>query len=324
MDKLKFNNTFCPLLFVQQYINTKKEMAVCCFSNKIISSDLDFNSNDYKDIRNTMLNGSWSDHCQNCQKLEEQKLISPRQKAVKDIYLSHKDIVDEQVQNHTNGLSVHPHFYDLRISNLCNLTCQMCDAEHSSSIAKLKKTPTEFLSYEPSIDINPNTFKLYLAGGEPFLIKKFIQFLDSITNLDCEIVVNTNGTIINEKLLTALQRFKNVNITLSLDGYKELNDKIRRGSNWDTIVKNMQIFIERGFSIHVNTVLQKDNVNELLALGEFLDNKVSKWTLSELIEPYEMQWIHADIDKNQISPLMELKLVKMNIASVYLLNKILT
>lgn len=325
-NNLAFNNPFCPLPFIHQHVNTKKESKVCCFAGEdgYVTTDMDFNADGYKFVRDDILSNKWPSQCSSCKLKEEQKLISPRQNAVRDLYLKHKNLVDSQIELYKKGHDLQPYYYDLRFSNLCNLACQTCSASNSSTIAKTLKNPDVFLSYEPDMDINPNAVKVYLAGGEPFLIKKFVDFLNKIENTDCEIVVNTNGTIITSGLLIALKRFKTVSITLSLDGYGKLNDKIRIGSNWDQIVKNLQTFKDNGFLIHVNTVIQKDNINELYELGLFLDeNGITKWSMYELDDPEEFVWTHAQIDVEKVRKVLELKIVKKNLELTTLINKIL-
>ena len=70
----------------------------------------------------------------------------------------------------------------------------MCDAKSSSSIAKRQGINRPFLTWEQGDDINHDSVRVYLAGGEPFLIKSFSDSLNKITNMDCEIVINTNCT----------------------------------------------------------------------------------------------------------------------------------
>lgn len=324
-NKLAFNNAFCPLLFIHQHINTNKEMRVCCFStvHGKVSDNHDFNSVEYKTIRDNSLRNEWSPQCVICKTAEENKELSYRQFAIKD-FRSHKDLINSQVELHKSGKDIQPYFYDLRISNLCNLMCQTCEPSKSSSIAKSLNQDLPFLTFEPEVDVNPNAIKIYLAGGEPFMIKKFIKILKQVENLDCEVVVNTNGTIINEQMLAALKRFKNVNITLSLDGYSTLNDKIRKGSNWNVILRNLQIFKDCGFSIHVNTVLQKDNVNELYDLGKFLEEQsIFKWSITELLYPEEFKWEHATVNKTAVMKILELDIIKNNIGATSMINKIL-
>ena len=68
-------------------------------------------------------------------------------------------------------------------------------------------------------------------------------------------------------MIDSLSRFKNVSITLSLDGYNEINSSIRKNSDWNTIDKNIDLFKSLGYGIHINTVVQKDNINNLQSVN---------------------------------------------------------
>ena len=270
-----------------------------------------------------MLDNVSVDLCQKCYADEDLNKISSRQTGIKDMKVF-ESLLQDQINKHISGEELEPFWYDLRISNNCNLSCQTCGPTSSSSIAKSMNIENQHLSFEPEMEINPNSIRIYLAGGEPFMIKRFVDVLESVENKDCEIVVNTNGTIITKALTKALSYFNNVCITVSLDGFSNLNEKIRIGSNWNVIDANINIFKKLGFHLHAQTVLQKDNINDLLTLGHYIENAgFTRWTLIELDEPIQFSWKMADqIDQEHLENLMKLKIVNKNISSIYLLNSV--
>ena len=141
----------------------------------------------YKDIfsiqeENKMLKNKVVTECAGCYKLENNKEISPRQKANRE-WKKHLNLLDKAIHNHLNEKTIKPVWYDLRTSNLCNLECQMCDAKSSSSIAKRQGINRPFLTWDIDTNINPESVRVYLAGGEPFLIKSFSDRLNKITNM---------------------------------------------------------------------------------------------------------------------------------------------
>lgn len=314
---LEFGQSFCVYPFLHLHIDTEKNLRLCCISKDAVQkNNLDFNSIEFDNIRKKLIENKKIKNCEKCYNLEKNKTISPRQKAIVEF--------KDQIEDIFNNNQFDPIWYDLRISNNCNLTCQMCNYKESSSIAKKLGYNNSHLSYEPDIDINPDVRRIYLAGGEPFLIKKFVKYLEQVKNINCEIVVNTNGTIVTNGLLNQLKRFKNVNITLSLDGYDSLNEKIRQGSNWIDIDRNIDIFLQNNFSIHVNTVVQKDNINHLLELNDYLESKnISKWSLSPIngCENLVVDKNHVDFEKIEI--LKTKKLISQNVSNVLFLNNIL-
>ena len=157
------------------------------------------------------------------------------------------------------------------------------------------------------------------------MIKKFSKMLAEISNTDCEIIVNTNATIVTKPLLDQLKRFKNVHIVVSIDGYDTINTQIRRGSNWNTIVKNIKLFQDCGFDVLVNSVLQRDNVNHIYELGSFLESVgIEDWIISPLFVPENLKWENQqNINYADLRKTAELSSVKRNENSLSLLQHIL-
>jgi organic radical activating enzyme len=316
--ELKFGQKFCVYPFVHYHVNTNKQRYICCKSQIPVTEDR------LKDIRSLMLNNDSVTECDPCYKLEEQKLISYRQQAIKDyIPITHK--VTDAIDDHINGKIPTPVDYDFRYSNLCNLECQMCGPDYSSAIAIKKNLDIKFLKSEPQIDINSEAVRIYLAGGEPFLIKSFSSLLHRVTNKNCEIVINTNATILTEHLMSELDQFSNVSFIVSIDGYGKLNEYIRKNSIWESIENNIQILASRygGYKqINVNTVVQKENINHLLELGTWLEEKqINTWRLTLLTHPEEYQYFNNK-SINVPNDLFKLSLINQNIANVLILNKL--
>lgn len=330
-DRLKKHKaagkSFCPYLFLHYHADTDKKSKVCCHSTRPLADELiDFNHSEYQKIRQKILDGKRIKYCSKCYEAEDQGFVSLRQRTIDDVVESNKtkelfDNVDQFIENKP----IEPLWYDLRISNNCNLSCRMCGPKYSSTWAQLTGDENTHLGFEPEIEISPDAYKIQLAGGEPFMIKRFASMLEKIKNTECEIVVNTNGTIVTDALFNQLCRFKTVQIVLSLDGYGDLNNYIRRGSNWNAIVNNIKLFQQAGFNLLVNTVVQRDNVSYLGQLGDFLQSvNINDWLLSNLFEPDEFRWEHCDnIDFDDVRKTLNMFAVQRNQISVSLLEKIL-
>lgn len=319
--------TFCPYLFLHYHLDTDKATKLCCHAtNSINGKQIDFNDSLYDNLRKKILNGERLSFCSRCYEAEDNGFTSLRQRCINDIESLRKtDFLMDQVNKFFAGAKIEPVWYDLRISNNCNLSCIMCGPMYSSTWAKRVGEENAHLLYEPDIEISPNTYKIQLAGGEPFMIKKFAKMLSEIDNTECEIVVNTNATIVTKPLLDQLKRFRNVWIVVSVDGYAELNDRIRRGSDWNTVVKNIKLFQECGFNVLVNTVLQRDNVNHIYELGSFLETiGIEDWIISPLFVPEDMRWEKQEnIFYDGLEKTIELYSVKRNENSLSLIQHIL-
>ena len=111
--------------------------------------------------------------------------------------------------------------------------------------------------------------------------KKFVQFLLKKCNIDT-LFIPTNG-ILTEKILSAnrricLKKFPNISVSInpSLDGMADYHDKNRGLSGTfskcvETIKKLTDLKKKyRNLQVIVNSVINRDNLEELKKLMEFL------------------------------------------------------
>jgi len=278
-NRLKFGDSFCVLPFIHKHVDLGGKQRLCCNSDETVTQDR------INEVRQLMLAGNPVGECVKCVACESTNRISERQNQSKD-WLKHLDI-QNWIENCTEVS------YDLRYSNLCNLRCQTCGPYASSAWAKFLQKNDVYKSWEPdSIDINPDAKRIYLAGGEPFLIKSFSKALNNVTNTDCEIVVNTNATILTDHMIEALTRFSNVCFVLSIDGIGPVIEQIRTGCNWKTIQDNIiKLRNKLDPNFMVNTVLQKDNIDDVPNIANWIDSQnISNWHVTVLTSPEQYHY----------------------------------
>ena len=281
-DVLVREHSFCVLPFIHKHIDLNNEQKVCCASNDLIDERR------LVEIRQSMMNNQPVPECVNCLKQEQSKTFSERQLITREWMRRYPDINYNEPQE----LS-----YDLRYSNLCNLRCQTCDAKNSSEWARHLGQEDVYKTVEPeSIELNPDAKRIYLAGGEPFMIKSFSRMLESMSNNDCEIVINTNATILTDHMLNALKPFTNVCFVLSIDGTGETIERIRTLCSWDMINTNIDVLRDKlDPNFMVNTVVQKDNVDNIPELAKWIDDQgIDIWHTTICTDPEEFHYKHYD------------------------------
>lgn len=276
------NKSFCIFPFIEMLVNYD-HTTVCCRSNRPITRWQDLNDFEtdpgYRTIREKMLAGELiPEHCSACYRLENQGMISARQQETVEWAqrLGIKNL--EQLANIKK-----PAYYEVRASNKCNLQCRMCNPESSHLIEReyrkigiIPKTQITRQKYKTGFDIVDfdQASKIYIAGGEPTVMKEFYEFLQRCieqNKTNVELLINTNGTNINAKLLSLLPNFKNLHFVFSIDGYDRLNYYIRWPSRWQDIISNWQELRSRGHQIHVNTTVSIYNIASLHHLYQFID-----------------------------------------------------
>lgn len=161
----------------------------------------------------------------------------------------------------------------LRISltERCNLRCFYCMPEEGIAL----RDKAEFMTSEEIIHI-AKTFvglgvkKIRLTGGEP-LIKKDIQsIIRQLGELPIELAITTNGVLV-DKYIEDFKRARIKSINVSLDSLK--TDKVNQITRRDygtRIRNNINLLIQEGFNVKVNTVLIKGtNDDEIIDFVEW-------------------------------------------------------
>lgn len=153
--------------------------------------------------------------------------------------------------------------------NTCNLDCYMCipydsstrlatihsdDLKDEKIFTKFAKTTPEKLDQntiddiiEDIVSIAPYIYNLKLIGGEPLVMKKFYRLLERIVESGeakhMTVKYQTNmSTLEFEKIKISkfISHFHIFEFTVSLDSIGKANNYIRRRSNWEEIVRNIE------------------------------------------------------------------------------------
>lgn len=161
---------------------------------------------------------------------------------------------------------------DIRWTNLCNFACVYCSSEFSSKWAqelnKHHEQPSEVQLEEFKQYIFENASKLkhvYLAGGEPLLMKQNQELLDILLeqNPDVNLRINTNLSKTNTKVFDTICKFKNVHWTISVETIEQEFEYIRYGGKWQDFLDNLKIVRETGHKISFNMLYFLLNHNSL-------------------------------------------------------------
>lgn len=298
------NKSFCIHPWTLQ-IEENGQMVLCPRSSVKISDKKPSNINwhtdpGYKKVRQSMIEGKQlHDHCKVCYDYEAKGIESYRQFETKE-WANRLRL--ESVNDLTNIKK--PYFFDVRLSNKCNLMCRSCNPDFSNLIEKELKEfkithPTvPVRSYKYSnlahIDINELTkmHRVYLTGGEPTVMQEVYDWMQECidknkTNFD--FTLGTNGQRINKKFLNLTKYFTNLNFSVSLDGFGIINDYWRWGSKFETVIENMQVLKRQGHNININCVPGIYNVTNLHLLLEYLDREFSNTTIYMQINYFALQ-----------------------------------
>ena len=294
------NKSFCVVPWTNFQIHTNGDVITCSVGKEKLGN---INQTDIheilkkspilKRIKKNMLNGIPDSNCVFCQYRHIQENSFSY---LKDHYNS--KVIKEDIQ-YDDIENFDLRFIDLHWSNICNLRCVMCRPEQSSLIAKdenITITPVSKENINKIIDMvcqkQSSIREIYLSGGEPMYIPYNLELLKSITNKNVPIRVNTNMQWnSNNKIFQELKKFKNVQLTMSVDALYEKFDYIRNGANWKTFSNNLD-FIKKEckFDIRINTIFSIINAIDLCSVITyfFFEKNIRDITINLCTRPKEI------------------------------------
>ncbi len=159
----------------------------------------------------------------------------------------------------------------LSVTDRCNLRCFYCMPEEGMHF--LPKN--QLLSYEEMLRITDiysgmGVNKIRITGGEPFVRKDLIHFLEKLSKnpLLNKISITTNG-ILTKAFLPQLKALGIHQINLSLDSIDEQNfKKITRRDVFTTVMDTFYQLLADGFQVKINAVIMEGiNDHEILDLA---------------------------------------------------------
>lgn len=164
---------------------------------------------------------------------------------------------------------------DVVVGSTCNLACPFCSAEVSSLIAQVAaKHQDEALPVKwrdtPKVNAEPASVgnliadfienrkvkRLKIIGGEPLLKENWDPLSNLIESGACQemdFALTTNGTIVNDRLISNLHKVKSAILTVSADSIGKNYDFIRWPYSWEKAKKNIDYLIDNApESTHIN------------------------------------------------------------------------
>lgn len=160
----------------------------------------------------------------------------------------------------------------LAVTDRCNLRCFYCMPEEGINYVPRK----ELLTYEEMerlvrVVAKMGISKLRLTGGEPFLRKDFMPFLERLCAIEGieQVHLTTNGTL-TAPHIPALKRLGIKSVNLSLDSLdKQRFLEITRRDSFEEVMRTFHLLLEAGISTKLNAVVMEGrNIDDILPMVE--------------------------------------------------------
>jgi len=257
------NRNFCPMPWTGLMYNTDGKVKNCIRSAGSLGN-LKHNSIEEIlhgpvniDTQTRMLNNQPGADCHTCYDLEHNKtgfdIISDRVFYIRELKTVPVDTY--QIDHHDL------HTIDVRWTNLCNFACVYCVPAFSSRWAdELEKKidqpdPQRLANFKQYIFDHAHKFKhVYLAGGEPLLMKENLELLELLqrVNPTVNLRINTNLSKTNTKVFDRICEFPNVHWTVSVESQGDEFEYIRHGGSWHDFLDNLKTIKDLDHKITFN------------------------------------------------------------------------
>ena len=168
-----------------------------------------------------------------------------------------------------DGTASFPHSVGFELTTKCNLRCEMC---YQRQERLLGKRDLSFDEIKKILDNIPNLKRASLIGAEIFMRPDIFQIIEEFINRGIKLYLTTNGTLINKDIVDKLKKFKKGirGIGFSLDGLRETHNRIRGADfAFDRTIEAINL-VKKDFNVSINSVMMKDNIDELYDLIKYL------------------------------------------------------
>ena len=178
------------------------------------------------------------------------------------------------MQNLVDSFGRKIEYVRLAVTDRCNLRCQYCMPAHGIDIVPKQELLTFKEMYRLiRVLTELGVKKVRLTGGEPFVRKDFIGFLEMLSYNDLLDAINitTNGALISHYIdrIEQLEKVKNIN--LSIDSLqRDKFAKITRRDVFPEVYKTFETLEKSRLNLKLNVVVQSgfntDEINDFVRL----------------------------------------------------------
>jgi len=277
------SKTFCMHPFTGLATREDGAVKVCCRSapiGQIQDSSLEdiWNNNIMRDVRQKVLNNERPEVCKPCFDLEDQGVESLRQRHINGVIPEarinlYPDTLNKLREDYTMPFEFPT--MEIKLNNLCNLKCRMCNPLDSTSwndwgkieefyqkennylvpvVDKLGLKTSRYICpfddtdnwWESFEKLLPHFRRVEFAGGEPLMDPQHYKILDMLKpyGKNIEIKYATNATTLGIKGGRTIHDywpyFKSVAVNVSIDGIHDVYNYIRSNSDFTEVENNIK------------------------------------------------------------------------------------
>lgn len=155
-----------------------------------------------------------------------------------------------------NNLVV-PTKFSIEMTTRCQLRCKHCFNNSGTSKRQLNFDDM-YNACKQLVSIGVPDY--FLTGGEATLFPGVETIIDYLSENARSVILATNGLYIKKKLLSVLEKKRNVAVQISLDGLQNNHDYLRGKGSFDHALKTIQLVTEKKIPVIIAYTLNSNNL----------------------------------------------------------------
>lgn len=191
------------------------------------------------------------------------------------------------------------------ITTACNLNCLHCGSgcgkgrEEELTLYEMEKLCAQFAEMK--------VHSVGITGGEPFLKKEWREVVKILHEYRQEYGIICNGTMIDGETARYLYQNKPQMTAVSIDGNREVHNRIRRKDCFDQCMQGLRILKEEGLTIGVITSISQWNFECLEEMYELLEGQaLDVWKLQLCFPMGNMEQAKEEmLNRRQVKELID-------------------
>jgi len=313
---MPLKDSFCPSPWFHMRINNAGHYEYCRWAEKSNRNSgphiRDMEPNEFFQqymlpIRQQLLDGTMPSGCNECAQMEQHGKISGRQRQLLKVGVQLKHF--EKALSSSPWAPVFtnhkfhqlPQDWQIDLGNYCNSACVFCHPHSSSRLAIEWKRigfikdlppanwcddPVLLAKFISTIEQTSHIQYLHFIGGETLITPAFKHMLCALIRAGLHntatIGFTTNLTVWSKDVVNLLIQFKGVNVGMSIESLKIVNDYARWPATMPVVMENLSKWIE--LAQQNQWLLQLRTTPTLLTVGSLLTIHDYAWDKNIAVE----------------------------------------
>lgn len=295
ISKISLSKTFCPCPWTTLRLGVNGATGICSYSenigNNLIEPVDKILQNELLDeIKTSIKNEQWHDHCNYCKNSEIHGGRSERLMHVNNLNTDIRDLIDNDDRNVLTSCSIN-------WNNLCNLTCLYCNPDCSTEWQKVKGKTIEIGKVDEEnavnylLDNQKHLTSITIGGGEPLLQKSIYKLFNNLSKpVTVHVTTNLSVDLTNNPMFKSVISNKNINVNwmISFDCLGDKFEYVRHRADWKTFINNIDILKQYNQHIIAHPAYCLYSAFDLIEFYDFCVSKNLDVFWCDLLNPYEL------------------------------------